>query len=54
MNGNVVAISKEISDAGLIAVGDKVVFGKYAGTELSLDGKEFLVMEDKDILGILK
>lgn len=54
LNGNVVAISKEISDAGLIAVGDKVVFGKYAGTELSLDGKTYLVMEDKDILGILK
>lgn len=54
LNGNVVAISKEISDADLIAVGDKVVFGKYAGTELSLDGKTYLVMEDKDILGILK
>jgi chaperonin GroES len=54
LSGNVVAVSKEISDAGLISVGDKVVFGKYSGTELSLEGKEYLVMEDKDILGILK
>jgi len=54
LNGNVIAISKEIADAGLISVGDTIVFGKYAGTELSLEGKEYLVMEDKDILGILK
>lgn len=54
LSGNVVAISKEIEEANLIAVGDKVVFGKYSGTELSLEGKDYLVMEDKDILGIMK
>ena len=54
LSGNVVAVSKKISDTGSIAVGDKVVFGKYAGTELSLDGKTYLVMDRKDILGILK
>lgn len=54
LNGVVQAISKEIKDAGLINVGDRVVFGKFAGTELALDGKDYLVMEDKDILGILK
>lgn len=53
LSGNVVAISQKISDAGLIKVGDKVVFGKYSGTELSLEGKTYLVMEKKDILGIL-
>jgi len=53
-NGKVIAISKEIADAGLISVGDTVVFSKYAGSELSLDDKDYLVMEDKDILGILK
>ena len=54
LNGKVVAISKEIAEQGQIAVNDTVVFGKYAGTELSLDGKEYLVMEEKEILGILK
>ena len=54
LNGKVVAISKEIADKGQIAVNDTVVFGKYAGSELSLDGKEYLVMEEKEILGILK
>ncbi len=54
LSGNVVAVSQKISDAGLITIGDKVVFGKYSGTELSLEGKTYLVMEKKDILGILK
>jgi chaperonin GroES len=53
LSGNVVAVSQKISDAGLITVGDKVVFGKYSGTELSLEGKTYLVMDKKDILGIL-
>lgn len=54
LNGVVIAISKEIADAGLITVGDNIVFGKYKGTELSLEGKNYLVLEDEDILGILK
>ena len=53
-NGTVIAVSKKILEAGLISVGDKIVFGKYAGTELTLDAKTYLVMEKKDILGILK
>lgn len=54
LNGVVRAISEEIKEAGQISIGDTVVFGKYSGTELALDGKDYLVMEDKDILGILK
>lgn len=53
-NGTVIAVSNKILEAGLISVGDKIVFGKYAGTELTLDAKTYLVMEKKDILGILK
>lgn len=34
--------------------GDKVLFGKYAGTELKLDGQEFLMMREEDILGIIQ
>jgi len=51
LNGKVIAVSEEIKN---ISINDTVVFGKYAGSELSIDGKEYLVMEDKDILGILK
>ena len=34
----------------LVKKGDKVLYGKYAGTEVTLDGKEYLVMRESDIL----
>lgn len=37
-----------------VKVGDRVLFGKYSGTEVKLDGEEFLMMREEDILGILK
>lgn len=36
-----------------VKVGDRVLFGKYAGTELKLDGEEYLMMREEDILGII-
>lgn len=36
-----------------VKVGDRVLFSKYAGTEVKLDGKEYLIMRQDDILGIL-
>jgi len=36
-----------------VKAGDKVLFGKYSGTELKLDGTEYLMMREEDILGIL-
>jgi chaperonin GroES len=36
-----------------VAVGDKVLFGKYAGTEIKVDGEERLILREEDILGIL-
>lgn len=33
--------------------GDKVLYGKYSGTELTLDGEEYLIMREADILGIV-
>lgn len=33
--------------------GDKVLYGKYAGTELTLDGEEYMIMRESDIVGIL-
>ncbi|MDQ1268581.1 MAG: chaperonin GroES, partial [Campylobacterota bacterium] len=49
--GEVVAVSKEVSE---VACGDVVVFGKYSGSEISLEGGKFLVLETKDIFGIVK
>jgi chaperonin GroES len=34
--------------------GDKVLFGKYAGTEIKIEGSEFLMMREEDILGIVQ
>ena len=34
----------------LVKKGDKVLYGKYAGTEITIDGKEYLVMRESDIL----
>jgi len=36
-----------------VKVGDKVLFGKYAGNEVKVDGEEIIVMREEDILGIL-
>ena len=33
--------------------GDKVLYGKYAGTEVTIDGEEYLIMRESDIVGIL-
>ncbi len=49
--GKVLAVSKEVQD---VAVNDTVVFGKYAGSELTLDGTTYLVIEVDDLLGIVK
>ncbi|MFW6307986.1 MAG: co-chaperone GroES [Campylobacterales bacterium] len=54
LGGEVKAISKEVKEEGELSVGDKIIFSKYSGTEIKLDGKEYLVMNLDDILGILK
>ena len=37
----------------VIAVGDTVLYGKYAGTELELEGEKYLIMRQADILAII-
>ena len=37
-----------------VKVGDTVLFGKYAGTEVKVDGEELLVMREEDIMGVLE
>lgn len=57
--GEIVATGKgRIGEDGKVApldvkVGDKVLFGKYSGTELKLNGEEYLMMKEEDILGIM-
>ncbi len=36
-----------------VKTGDKVLFGKYAGSEIKVDGKEYLIMREDDILGVV-
>jgi chaperonin GroES len=57
--GEVLAVGPgAINDKGerlpmYVAVGDKVIFSKYAGTEIKLDGEEYLIMSERDILAKL-
>ena len=37
-----------------VKVGDKVLFGKYSGTEIKVDGEEHLIMREDDILGVIE
>lgn len=37
-----------------VKVGDKVLYGKYSGTEVTIDGEEYLIMRENDIFGIIK
>ena len=56
----VIAVGKgKISDEGKpispeVKVGDKVLFGKYSGTEITVDGNEYLILKEEDILAIIK
>ncbi|GAB2536109.1 co-chaperone GroES [Rufibacter soli] len=57
--GEVVAVGEgKISDQGVLVksqlkVGDQVLYGKYAGTEISLEGEDYLIMRESDILATL-
>jgi len=37
-----------------VSKGDRVLFGKFGGTEVKLDGEEFVIMKESDIMGIIK
>ena len=53
LNAEVLAISNEVKEDGEVKVGDNVIFAKYTGTELTVNGNEHLVLNVDDILGIL-
>ena len=53
--GTVVAVGPGTTDNPVtLKVGDTVLYGKYAGTELKFDGEDFLIMKESDILAIIK
>ncbi len=58
--GKVVAVGKgKVTEDGKVLpldvkAGDKVLFGKYAGTDVKLDGKEYLMMREDDVLGVVE
>ena len=58
--GEVVAVGKgKKGDDGKVTpldvqAGDRVLFGKYAGTEIKLEGQDYLIMREDDILGVIE
>ena len=51
LSGKVLAVSSEVEG---VSVGDSVVFAKYGGTKIVLDGKTYLILKIEDVLGVLK
>ena len=58
--GKVIAVGKgKVNDEGKITpldikVNDRILFGKYSGTEINIDGAEHLIMREEDILGVIE
>ena len=54
LKGEVMAVGKGTKDEEMVVkVGDQVLYGKYAGTEVEFDGDKFLIMRQSDILAII-
>lgn len=60
IQGEILAVGKgAVNDDGKVRplevkVGDRVLFAKYAGTEVKLDGQELLIMRESDVMGIVE
>ena len=60
MEGKIIAVGKgKVRDDGKVSpldikVGEKVLFSKYAGTEIKIEGEEYLIMREDDILGVIE
>ena len=58
--GQIIAVGPgKLNDQGQrvapgVAAGDKVLFSKYGGTDVKLDGEDFLIMREDDILGVIE
>ena len=56
--GEVVSVGAAQDDTGAriamdVKAGDKILFGKWSGTEIKIDGEELMIMKESDILGIM-
>ncbi|MBU4421099.1 MAG: co-chaperone GroES [Proteobacteria bacterium] len=60
VEGEVIAVGiGKVDEAGKrialeIKKGDKILFGKYSGTEVKIEGEEYLIMREEDVLGIIE
>jgi chaperonin GroES len=55
MKGEVVAVGQGKNDEEMVLkAGDNVLYGKYAGTDLEIDGKKHLIMRQSDVLAVLE
>jgi chaperonin GroES len=60
LEGEVIAVGagKRLEDGTLVALdvkeGDRILFGKYAGTEIKLDGVEHLILREEEVLGVVE
>jgi chaperonin GroES len=60
IEGKIVAVGPgKVTEEGKLVnmsvkVGDKVLYGKYSGTEITIEGSEYLIMRESDIYGIVK
>jgi chaperonin GroES len=58
--GKVIAVGKgKVNEDGKVTpldvkVGNKILFGKYSGTEVKIDGEDYLIMREEDILGVIE
>jgi chaperonin GroES len=58
--GKVIAVGKgKLGDDGKpmaldLKKGDRILFGKYSGTEVKIDGEEYLIMREDDVLGVIE
>jgi len=59
MKGEVIAVGAgKVSDDGKLTkmelkVGDKILYGKYSGTEVTIEGTEYLIMRESDVYGVI-
>ncbi|MCF0213182.1 MAG: co-chaperone GroES [Muribaculaceae bacterium] len=55
LKGKVLAVGNGTKDEEMVVkAGDNVLYGKYAGTEIELEGEKYLIMRQSDILGIIE
>ncbi len=52
--GTIEAVGTDEELQKIVKVGDKVIYGKYSGTEIELDGINYLIIQKADLLGVLK